>query len=145
MNPMFFQATNQTFNNASSAIDGSMANSFGLLGPTFALIVVAVAAVFIGSEVQRIEWLHQKLKAFSQTLHYTVIGLAASIVVGVLVAPMYYLSQTDGQTQTYVLYAVGGLIGAYIVFTVLGYVVDHLILSNVREYRDQLDVEVSDD
>jgi len=136
--------SNQTLHNASSSLQGSVNSAWGLF-PVLGVVLIAVAAVFVGSEVQRIEWLHDKLKTFSASLYYTAIGLASTLVVGVLVAPMYYLSRADGQTQKYVLYAIGGLLVAYIVFTGLGYVVDRTILSNVREYRDSIEtVETGD-
>jgi hypothetical protein len=57
-------------------------------------------------------------------------------VVGAIAAPLYFISQADGQTKAYALYAIGGLVGAYIVFTALGYLVDSVVLSTWREYRD---------
>jgi len=38
-----------------------------------------------------------------------------------------------------VLYAIGGLIAAYVVFTILGYIVDRLIVTNLREYIKERD------
>jgi len=127
--------------NASSGLQATSGNSFGLVGTALLTVLLAVALVFVGSHASRIEWLHTKLKAFSRSLYYTAVGLASTLVLGVVVTPMWYLSQADGQTQTYALYAVGGVILAYIAFTGLGYVVDKIMLSSWREYREQ---EVAD-
>jgi len=121
------------YSNASS----SMANSFGTAGallPVLAVLIAVLAALIIGSNVSRIEWFHKKMIAFSQTLYYTVVGIASTVVIAVFVAPVYLLSQADGETKQWVLYAIGGLIVAYVVFTILGYIVDRLIVTNLREY-----------
>jgi len=136
MTEPLLQATNSTLQNASSGISSGMASSYGMSITAFIIVIVAVVAVFVGSSVRRIQWVHDKLKAFSQTLYYTAVGLGATVVVGVVVAPIYYLSTADGQTQAYVGYAVGGLVGAYVVFTLVGYVVDHVILSTWRDYQE---------
>jgi len=113
-----------------------MGSTFGILPIAAVVIIVAVAAVFVGSSVTRIEWFHEKLETFSESLYYTAVGLASTVVVGVIIAPMYFVSQADGGTQRIALYAVGGLLVAYIVFTLLGYVIDRVILSTWREYKD---------
>jgi ABC-type Fe3+ transport system permease subunit len=102
-----------------------------------AVVVIAVVAVFVGSSVSRIQWVHEKLQAFSQTLYYTAVGLASTVVVGVVVSPVYFLSRADGQTQAYAGYAMAGLVLAYGVFTTLGYVVDHYLLETWREYHEE--------
>jgi len=124
--------TSANFTNASNSLAGG-ASSFGLLGTTFVVVIIAVIGVFVGSSVSRIEWVHEKLQTFSQSLYYTAVGLASTVVVGVVVSPIYFISQADGQTKTYALYAVGGLLLAYVVFTGLGLVVDRVILSTYRE------------
>jgi uncharacterized membrane protein len=130
------QVTNETLQNASSGLSGSFNSSFGLSLVAVATVLIAVALVFIGSHVQRMQWLHEKLQAFSRTLYYTAVGFASTLVVGAIAAPLYFISQADGQTKAYALYAIGGLVGAYIVFTALGYLVDSVVLSTWREYRD---------
>lgn len=130
------QATNETLQNASSGLSGSFNSSFGLSVVAVLTVLIAVALVFVGSHVQRIQWLHEKLQAFSGTLYYTAVGVAATLVLVAIAAPMYLLSQADGQTRAYALYALGGLVGAYVVFTGLGYLVDSVVLSTWREYRE---------
>lgn len=127
-------STNLT--NASSGIQNSVGSAWSLTGIAGIVVIVAVAAVFVGSSVTRIEWFHEKLQTFSESLYYTAVGLASTVVVGVIIAPMYYVSQADGETQQLALYAVGGLLAAYVVFTGLGYVVDSVILSTWREYKE---------
>jgi len=137
-------ATNESLANASASLQGASGSTFGLVPPLIATVVVAIALVFIGSSVQRIEWLHTKLLAFSRSLYYTVVGVATTIAIGVIAAPLYYVSQADGQTKTYIGYAIGAVVGGYLVFTGLGYVVDRVVLSSVRKYRD-MDTEVAAD
>jgi len=127
-------ATNLT--NASSSLQNNVGSAWSMAGIAGIVVIVAVAAVFVGSSVSRIEWVHEKLQTFSQSLYYTAVGLASTVVVGVVVSPLYFLSQADGETQQFALYAVGGLLVAYVVFTGLGYVVDSVILSTWREYKD---------
>jgi len=131
------QASNETFQNASNGLSGGMGNSFGLVAPVVAVVVIAVVAVFVGSSVSRIQWVHEKLQAFSHTLYYTAVGLASTFLVSVVVAPLYELSQADGQTQAYAGYAIVGVVLAYGGFTVLGYVVDHYLLETWREYQEE--------
>ena len=122
--------------NASSSLQGNVNSAFGLSAVVVVVLLAIVMALFVGSSVTRIQWVHEKLQTFSESLYYTAIGLASTVVVGVLVAPLYYVSQADGQTQTYALYALGGVILAYVGFTSLGYVVDRVVLSTWREYRE---------
>jgi hypothetical protein len=124
--------------NASSSLQTNINSGYSLTGVAFITVLVAVAVVFLYSDVKRIEWFHDKLKTFSRSLYYTAIGLASTVVIGAIFAPLYYLSQSDGQTQTYALYAVGGVIVAYGVFTGLGYIVDKVILSSWREYKQEV-------
>jgi len=63
----------------------------------------------------------------------------------VVVAPLYLLSQADGQTQAYVGYAIVGLVLAYGVFTLLGYVVDRYLLETWREYQAEHREQSEDD
>ncbi len=142
---MMLQATNETFQNATNGLNGGVANSFGLVGPVIGVLLIAVLAVFVGSSVSRIQWAHEKLQAFSETLYYTAVGLASTVVLGVVVAPLYLLSQADGQTQAYVGYAIVGLVLAYGVFTVLGYVVDRYLLETWREYQAEHGEQSEDD
>lgn len=142
---MMLQATNETFQNASQGLNGGVANSFGLVGPVIGVLLIAVLAVFVGSSVSRIQWVHEKLQAFSETLYYTAVGLASTVVLGVVVAPLYLLSQADGQTQAYVGYAIVGLVLAYGVFTALGYVVDRYLLETWREYQAEHREQSEDD
>jgi len=125
--------------NASSSVTNGFANSMDLF-PVVIVVGLITLAVFVGTSVSRIEWFHDKLKAFSQSLYYTIIGVASTVIAGVVFSPLYYLSRADGETQALVGYAVGGLVVAYIVFTGLGYVVDRYILTNVRTYLDEQDI-----
>jgi len=126
-------STNMT--NASSSLTDGFGSSGGLV-PIISIVIIVSVAIFVGSSVSRIEWFHDKLKTFSQSLYYTAIGVASTIVLGVFVAPIYYISQADGQTQKWALIGIAGVIVAYVVFTILGYVVDYLIVSNLREYME---------
>lgn len=150
MTGLLLQAANNTTNatlaNASANLTNSFSSSFQLAGPLVAILVIAVAAVFVGNSVSRIEWVHQKLKAFSETLYYTAVGLASTIVVAVVSAPFYLLGTADGETQAMVGYAAIGLIVAYAVFTGLGYLVHNTILATWSEYRNEIqaDTEASD-
>jgi len=47
--------TSANFTNASNSLAGG-ASSFGLLGTTFVVVIIAVIGVFVGSSVSRIEW-----------------------------------------------------------------------------------------
>jgi len=126
-------STNMT--NASSSMTNGFAASYELF-PVVGIVVIATVTIFVGGSVSRIEWFHDKLKAFSRSLYYTFVGVAATLTVSVFVSPIYYVSQADGQTQKWALIGIAGVIVAYVVFTILGYVVDYLIVSNLREYME---------
>jgi len=131
---------NTNFSNASS----NMANSFGTAGallPVLAVLIAVLAALIIGSNVSRIEWVHKKLIAFSESLYYTVVGIASTVVITVFAAPVYLLSKADGKTQQWVLVVIAGLVAAYVVFTTLGYIVDRLIVTNLQEYVSEKESE----
>jgi hypothetical protein len=127
------------FSNATNSLNGSIGSTFGLLPIVGIVVIVAVVAVFVGSSVARIEWVHEKLQTFSQSLYYTFVGLASTVVLGVILTPIYFVSQADSGTQKLALYAVGGLIIAYVVFTGLGVVVDRVLLSTWREYKENIE------
>lgn len=127
--------------NASASLTNGFGSSFGLFGPILVVLVAAIVLVFVGSHVNRIEWLHDKLKAFSRSLYYTAVGVGFSLFVALFATPVYYLSQADGQTQARVGYALAGLVGAYVVFTGLGWVVEKTLMTNVRAYMEQLEAK----
>jgi len=131
-------ATN--FTNASNSLSHGMGSAYGLFGVA-SIVVLMSFALFVGSKVSRIEWVHKKLIAFSESLYYTVVGIASTVVLSIFVAPVYLLSKADGETQQWVLVVIGGLITAYVVFTILGYIVDRLIVTNLREYVSEKESE----
>jgi len=124
------------FSNASSSLQTSVGSAWSVGGIAAIVVIVAIAAVFVGSSVTRIQWVHEKLQTFSESLYYTAVGLASTVVVGVVVSPIYFVSQADGETKTFALYVVGGIVLSYLIFTLLGYVVDKIILSTWREYKE---------
>jgi len=123
--------------NASASISSNVGSANGLSSVFIILVFIAIA-VFVGSSVARIEWVHKRLKVVAKTLPYAAIGLASTVFVGMVAMPIYLLSRLDGETQAWVGIAIVGLVAAYGAFTLVGYVVDTYILVNVRAYRERL-------
>lgn len=123
--------------NASTDMVSGFGDSFGLALPVVAIVLAAMALVFIGSSVQRIEWLHEKLKAFSQSLYYTAVGVATTVVLAVFAAPVYLIAQADGETRGIIGVVAGAVVLGYVVFTALGWVVDRTVMANLRAYVEQ--------
>jgi len=144
MNLQIINQTNQSLANASSSLQGGVGSTYGLLGAAFATVVFAVVLTFLLSSVQRIEWLHSKLQAFSHSLYYTAVGLATSVLIGLIALPFYVFTRLDGNTQGTVLLAFGGLVGLYVVLTGVGYVFDRLVVETIWEYQEQQATEVAD-
>jgi len=123
--------------NASASISSNVAGANGLSSVFIILVFIAIA-VFVGSSVARIEWVHKRLKVVAKTLPYAAIGLVSTVAIGLVSLPLYAFSQMDGDTKAWVGIAIVGLVAAYGAFTLVGYVVDTYILVNVRAYRERL-------
>ena len=108
MNGLVLTAVNNStaLNNASSSMTAAFGDSFGLFGP-IAIVLLLVIGIFVGSSVARIAWVHEKLKLFSHTLYYAIVGGATVAAVGIVAFPIWKLSQTDPQTKTLALKVLG--------------------------------------
>jgi len=142
MNGLVLTAINNStaLNNASSSFTSGFGNSFGLFGP-LAVVLLLVIGIFVGSSVARIAWVHEKLKLFSQTLYYGIVGGVTVAAAGIVAYPVWKLSQTDPQTKTLALKVLGVAVVGYAALSVVGYIIDRTVLNNLGAYLEELEDE----
>ena len=142
MNGIVLTALNNStaLNNASSDLTAAFGSSFGLFGP-LAVVLLLVIGIFVGSSVARIAWVHEKLKLFSHTLYYAIVGGVTVAAAGIVAYPVWKLSQTDPQTKTLALKAIGVIVVGYAALSVVGYIIDRTVLENLGAYLEELDDE----
>ena len=131
-------AANATLHNASADVTSAFGSTMDLV-PAIVVISVLVVGVAVGSSVARISWVHDKLKVFSRTLYYAIVGGLTAVALGAVAYPVYRMAQADPGTRQLAVKALAAIVGGYVVLSVLGYVIDRTVLTNLREYMNELE------
>jgi hypothetical protein len=131
-------AANATLHNASSDVTSAFGSSTELV-PLLVVVAVLAAGLMVGSSVARISWVHDKLKVFSRTLYYAIVGGLTAVALGAVAYPVYRIAQADPGTRQLAVKALAAVVGGYVVLSVLGYVIDRTVLTNLREYMAELE------
>jgi hypothetical protein len=109
---------NDTLVNASSGLAGT--NSAGSLLAVGGVVILLVLGI-VGSQTVYRAVLAGSSR-FAQSLEYAIKGVATALFLGIISAPLYLLSQLDGQSRVMAGKIIGGLLVAYGGLVVLGFI-----------------------
>lgn len=134
-------ANNSTLANVSSgmAIQNGFANSFGLVGPVLLVVFATlVIGLFIGmlQSLKVYDRIWRVIESFGRSVEYALKGVVTAVVIGLIVGPIYFISQMDSQTQGMVAQAIGLVIAGYVGLVALGYLGDKVWQRIVSQHED---------
>jgi len=119
--------------NATSSLTNSVGSAWGM-APIVGLVLIAVLGILASQTLY-----HYAVKSghwFGKSLGYAFKGVLTTLAIGVIVAPLYALSQIPQESQVLAGKIVGGLILAYLGLVVLGYIGEKVwVLLNKRHHE----------
>lgn len=121
------------FANATMDVTNSVGDAWSI-APVVGLVLVAVLGVLASQTLY--QYAVKSGHWFGKSLGYAFKGVLTTVALGVVVAPLYALSQIPQESQVLAGKIVGGMLLAYVVLVALGYIGEQVwILLNKRHQQ----------